>query len=226
MDETNALVRLEPIKPLNAAALPRYFSEALAKRERLRANAQGEAIGEGMAAGFFSFLTVVLGYLSTLLWIPSAPLIMLAILSAVGAGGALVITIKAGWTCLERFSFLRGTRDETKYLPADCRTCASAEASLSIAFDEVDAAAARWNAALPLLEEHGTPKLRRIADANRESIEARRRAIATETGRLWTLAAQSTDPSALPARVAVRELAPCSDWGVMEEIDLAKPADS
>jgi hypothetical protein len=200
MTETEALVRLEPLKPLNAAALPKYFTRALAERRQIRSIARTTAIGEGVGALFYAFITCAFSYMTGALWnYGLLALFLLSAVTAVVATGACVIAAKEGWACFERIGFLRGTRDEAKYLPAGCREGAEREASLIAAFDEVEAAAARWNASLPLLEAHGTPKLLAIAADNREKLEARRATVVQEVGRLWGLAGRSTGPIALAA---------------------------
>lgn len=225
MDKDTALTKLEPLPQIDGSALPQYYTLELAARQKIRSGAYAEAVSDGLGGTFFTLVALFSAALSGTIWGHAGP-VLLALISAALSGVTGIIGAKSLWRSGERITFLRGTRDETKYLPACCRAHAAEEATLFIAAAECQQAIGKWNASLAMLEEHGTPRLRSLALAGRERLEARRAKIAQESARLWALAASSETPKALPGAVAVKALPPAPDWATVEEIDLAEPADS
>lgn len=221
MDANVALAKAESPARIELSALPDYFSVRIRRRAQERNAAVNDACEHGFKA-VFSGLTAGLAAMlasvgswqgSLLLW-------------AVCATASVVITgvaIVQAWYCGERVKYLFGTRDETRYLPADCRTYAEQEARLLVAAETYNTDVVRWRETVPLIEEHGDARHWAAAAKALASLEARRDAALKASARLWTAAASSEEPAsprALPAPSVPKALPPPSDWGPVETVVL------
>lgn len=221
MDANVALAKAEPPARIELSALPDFFSI----RVRRRAQDRNDALNDACDHGFKAVFCAIAAGLSALLasvgsW--QGNLLLWAVCAA-----ACVFTAGAGafqaWLCGERVKYLYGTRDETRYLPADCRTYAEQEARLLVAAETYNADVARWRETLPLIAEHGDARHWAAAEKARTTLEARRESALKASARLWTAAASSEEPSparTLPASAAPKALPPPSDWGAVETISL------
>lgn len=193
-DET---VSLAPLHALDADVVPGYFRSRLASRRREREAVKMEIFERGFDLIFFGGCGTLL-ILAALAVMAAQPLV--AFVVALGAAALGTLSLRAIWSAGERLGFLIGTRDERTYLPPRCREFASEETRILAAAMKLNVDVATWNDALPLLKEHGTPRLREAAEETRRRLESKRRAIVDAGARAFIAAASSEDPSpkALP----------------------------
>lgn len=221
MDANVALTKIETPARLELSALPDYFSV----RMRRRAQDRNAALNDACEHGFKTVFCALAAGLSAMLasvgsWQGSLVLWTFCSIGCVFITGVAAVN---AWFCGERVKYLFGTRDETRYLPADCRTYAEQEARLLVAAETYNADVVKWRETLPLIEEHGDARHWAAAEKARSALEARREAAVNASARLWAIAASSEEPMpmrALSASPSPKALTAPSDWGPVETVSL------
>lgn len=221
MDAETALTKNEAPAPIATSSLPDYFSSRLRRREQERNDAAMDVWDNGYKALFCSFVAVVSAGLCSWGWV-TANMFIWALCATVCVATASP-TLLLSWRFGERVKYLYGTRDETRYLPAGCRSYAEQEARLLIAAETYNADIVKWRETIPLLEEHGDARHWAAAEKARATLETKREALVNASARLWTAAASSEDPAprrTLPSPATPKALPPPNDWGPVDSVDL------